>query len=299
MQTVIDIIYGFHMPLFFFVSGIFADRALRYNTGQFLRKRVERYLIPYFLWEFIYVTAKVLTSSLHYRQANFTDFLLSPIRPVGEYWFLYVLFFLSTIYFLLMKITNAQTMKRLFLFLSVAVYLARPFLPDVWILGELTKYALYYALGGWFLYVSPRYEKAAKSLPVSCGILAAFVAVNAVHVNAHIPAPVAGVCSLAIALIGIAAVFALSLQISSAETLVRRFLTFCGINSMQIYCMHLIPMVAFRIILRRVMGANPLWLFILLQTCMTVAVCCAVAFFWPEDPYLHRLLFGEPKRRKT
>ncbi len=40
-------IYGFHMPLFFFISGMFHPKIMDYNS---IIKRVKSILVPYFIW---------------------------------------------------------------------------------------------------------------------------------------------------------------------------------------------------------------------------------------------------------
>lgn len=43
-------IYGFHMPLFFFISGLFHPKELNISI---VKKRAKQILVPYFLWSFL------------------------------------------------------------------------------------------------------------------------------------------------------------------------------------------------------------------------------------------------------
>ena len=46
-------IYGFHMPFFFFCSGLFAEDSLDLSPGAFLKKKSRAYLLPYVTCELI------------------------------------------------------------------------------------------------------------------------------------------------------------------------------------------------------------------------------------------------------
>src|SRR6059058_582095 len=45
-----EAIYAFHMPLFFFLSGLFVERGARRSAGVFFDSKVRTILYPYFLW---------------------------------------------------------------------------------------------------------------------------------------------------------------------------------------------------------------------------------------------------------
>ena len=51
-NVIFDMIYSFHMPLFFFLSGFVAKLALDGRTDklEIVKKRFFRLMIPYFVW---------------------------------------------------------------------------------------------------------------------------------------------------------------------------------------------------------------------------------------------------------
>jgi len=73
------LIYAFHMPLFFFVSGYFSK-----NTDKVSRKAFEALIIPAIPFELVYYILHVATGA-----DNTEPFL----TPVFAYWFCFVLFF--------------------------------------------------------------------------------------------------------------------------------------------------------------------------------------------------------------
>lgn len=96
-----DFIWSFHMPVFFFISGIFHSNKLPW--GEFLKKNFFRLLLPVVLWHiismcswdpvFYYVTDRSNWLS-HYVQAQ-VDFVTGNICGFG--WFMICLFWLKVI----------------------------------------------------------------------------------------------------------------------------------------------------------------------------------------------------------
>ena len=98
------VIYSFHMPLFFFISGLLtkpitisADKR-RFKLKS-LRKLFDRLLVPYFFVGLCYLPFKLLLSSFAnkpYDLENLWKIFLG-LNPDGELWFLYALFMVKCI----------------------------------------------------------------------------------------------------------------------------------------------------------------------------------------------------------
>ena len=91
-------IYAFHIPAFFFVAGVFAERSLRRGYRDFIISKAAVLLYPYFLWT-------AIQWGLHRNMARFTNVpaehynLLTCIyQPYAEFWFFYALFLICTIF---------------------------------------------------------------------------------------------------------------------------------------------------------------------------------------------------------
>ena len=100
------------------------------------------------------------------------------------------------------------------------------------------------------------------------------------------------------AFVGTGTLLSASRQIAKHETVLKRVLLICGQTSMEIYCTHTFPMFVTRKILQKIVGFRYLWINVLLQTSVCVVAGCLVFSLWPNDRYLHLILFGEPKERK-
>lgn len=92
-------IYTFHMPLFFMLSGLLVARRVERGTGQFLKGLLPSVVWPYFLWSILQFTLIYALGSLVNRPAdNYWGTILAlPWQTVSQFWFLYALFWMHMI----------------------------------------------------------------------------------------------------------------------------------------------------------------------------------------------------------
>ena len=111
------LIYSFHMPLFFFISGLLTRSiAISTDKGSFklevLRKLFNRLLVPYFFVGLCYLPFKLLLSSFantSYDLENLWKIFLG-LNPDGELWFLYALFIVKCIALMFDNRVNLPTL---------------------------------------------------------------------------------------------------------------------------------------------------------------------------------------------
>jgi fucose 4-O-acetylase-like acetyltransferase len=85
------VIYSFHMPLFFFLAGLFVRRSLTKGAGVFLREKAVTVVYPYFLWSVVSVALAVLAAGAVNSPKSIDAILTLWSTPVYQYWFLYAL----------------------------------------------------------------------------------------------------------------------------------------------------------------------------------------------------------------
>lgn len=125
-------IYTFHMPLFFIVSGMFyKKRSFREN----LRKDIKGLIIPYLITSSIIILAKTISKinnvryllenlkiwgmATLYGSGDIKEFLGIYIEPIGTIWFLLSLFWVRTLFNLIMKIDKEYV--RILIIISISV----------------------------------------------------------------------------------------------------------------------------------------------------------------------------------
>ena len=144
--------YGFHMPLFFILSGAvlaitFRNRNISF--GDFVESKIKRLILPYYLYGFLFmIPIKYFTdfydnNGLKTAVQNFINGV-----DVGHFWFIPSLFWCMTIFVLIQKIVSKYTDSYLVLYLAaIVVYAASLELPfDIF---WMKKGLLYI---GWFTF---------------------------------------------------------------------------------------------------------------------------------------------------
>jgi len=94
-HTVYNIIYAFHMPLFFTISGFLFYHAYFTKAGTIKRIKVKEQIINliciYFVFSLLLCSTKMIFSGYVNNKTSLNNLLMLPIRPLDLYWYLYVL----------------------------------------------------------------------------------------------------------------------------------------------------------------------------------------------------------------
>jgi fucose 4-O-acetylase-like acetyltransferase len=85
-------IYSFHMPLFFFISGYLMSLSNRGLSSKTVKKKTLALMLPFLVWSF--VLAPLFAGNQVYFSLD--EFL----NPNTKYWFVYLLWFYSIIYYI-------------------------------------------------------------------------------------------------------------------------------------------------------------------------------------------------------
>lgn len=95
------VIYAFHMPLFFFLVGLFIWPSLGRGRMAFLKDRALTVLYPYLLWSVAVGVLEMLARPFVNSPVELRDILAIGWQPIEQFWFLYALFVLQLVAFLL------------------------------------------------------------------------------------------------------------------------------------------------------------------------------------------------------
>lgn len=143
----IDIwIYSFHMPLFFFLTGLFIAKSAEKNTlAHFMFDKVATLAYPYIVWSIVTILLKTALGPLPNTPRNLRDLPQIFYQPIEQYWFLYTLFVLSIGFKLLYS-----TRTTFWFFLAAAIVIhpdATSLRLDSKVFDDVSKYAIYFAIG--------------------------------------------------------------------------------------------------------------------------------------------------------
>ena len=92
-HTIDRAIYAWHMPLFFFLSGlVFLGAAQSRRAAPFLASRLRRLIWPFALWTWLFFGVKLLAGGSANYPVTLADFPVVPLPPYEHLWFLWALF---------------------------------------------------------------------------------------------------------------------------------------------------------------------------------------------------------------
>jgi fucose 4-O-acetylase-like acetyltransferase len=132
------LIYNFHMPLFFLVSGLtFAGWASRRSLADALASRVGRILYPFVLWTYLFTLMRLLAGdAVNSPVDGLGDVFAWPLPPRDHLWFLWALFLQHVLVLLVIAILPNTVAGWAWLSATVLAVLGASIWPDLF--GVLT-----------------------------------------------------------------------------------------------------------------------------------------------------------------
>lgn len=247
-RLVDQVIYNFHMPLFFLLSGItFQDWALRRPVGEAARSRVTRLLWPLALWTYLFTAARLAVGDAANTQVSGLESLLFfPLPPRDHFWFLWALFLQHLVVLALIRFVTGPLSAPAWAALATLVVLASSFTPvglNAWTVGAATYAGAFLAglaLGqtGW-----------RPSGPLAFLIAAAvFLGLQAASFRLPPSLLTAQVLGIVLSLAALAMIHVLSSGRANGGL---RLLAYLGLSSMGIYLAHTIFSAGTRAVLGR------------------------------------------------
>jgi fucose 4-O-acetylase-like acetyltransferase len=271
------VIYTFHMPLFFLLSGLLITKRLEKGKKAFLKALVSSFIWPYFLWSIVQFTLIYALGALVNRPAaNYWPVILSlPWNTVSQFWFLYALFWMHVLAATLL----ARVGREGFVMIALAAKALALVLPLPVVAKLVCNHAFFYAVGVWLATVGLEVMITRQRIWVR-SLLLPVVAAAAIFVTlAAVPQygadlPLLGAASpeianlawrfpaMAAAVFGVAAVIGLASLPQFSDT---RLLTSIGRMTMPIFVLHVMFIAGSRIMLTQTgLVTDPLLLLIIL-----------------------------------
>lgn len=245
-------IYSFHMPLFFFLSGLFIEHSTRRDLSSFLGVKARTIIYPYLVWSLISGVMQHSLSGSVNNQMPWRRLITIIYSPIDQYWFLYALFVMTCLYWVARRVRLTAIN---FSVIAGLLYIASVLKPEFFPSGTIDLVArnmIYFAFGG---VLGQRFldgQSRERSSPILVAIAGCgyFLVAMAALINQSwddLLAP-------AVASIGIAATLALSLAISRWK--IGEAIRLCGIYSLEIYVLHTIFSAGLRIVLLNRFGVD-------------------------------------------
>ena len=159
MHAVYNIIYAFHMPLFFTISGFLFNEAYVVGTlpdssikTRSVNRQMINLLILYVGYNLLLGSSKIIFSGAVTNKVNMTDLIMIWAKPIQLFWYLYVLL----LYYMLFRVDRIRNTNQYCLLVVLAIISALTgFIPAIeWFqINNFLYYAFFFALGIGFKYL--------------------------------------------------------------------------------------------------------------------------------------------------
>ncbi|MFD1421196.1 acyltransferase family protein [Lactiplantibacillus songbeiensis] len=232
------IIYAFHMPLFFLISGFFIASWLKRQPAIALKQKAVALLIPYVIWSIIQGTFMILMKSKSVVSLGWKALLYIPIRPLDQFWFVYALFFAFILYYFIFNYLGKSITISLFVSLFIVIVLS---FIHIWQFSNIGLALFFIALGA-FIHERIGLNYFSKS---SVGIISTllFLSIFSIISILNYSLTLNIIIKLILAVLGSVSILVFSNKFST------KFLTVLGKLSLEIYVAHWIFLAGSRFIL--------------------------------------------------
>ncbi len=301
-QFIDSFLYSFHMPLFFFLSGLFIDYSLKKGLGTYLAGKLAIIAYPYVLWSLIQAFLNERFSAFTNEHVTVAEvFRNLPVEPYSQFWFLHALFF----HFVILGALKYAKVPNLAILIMSFIGFGQHTLFGFSASGNFSN-LLYY-----LPYTAMGLMGASKLLMISWSrrpLMSVAIALTGFMLVAAMAAfgswPKTSPYALIPALVGIAASITLAFAMHFSGNF--GWLMRIGIFSLPIYLMHTIAAAATRAALRYALGVEHVWMHAAMGVAVGIAGPMAVAvlvrrlslgwlFEWPL-PARRKPLVVQPER---
>ncbi|MDD4910673.1 MAG: acyltransferase [Sideroxydans sp.] len=248
-----SIVYSFHMPLFFFLSGLFFCRSLS-NRGArgLLLDKVDTIFYPYLLWSFLQGAVEVSLSNYTNGNISFGE-VLHFWSPRAQFWFLYALFLVFTVATAIYCVISERLTMAIFILVSLLYVISSEF-PNLGALGLVCQNLVFFIFGVAFkkYNLSDRFSSSSSLFMVAIAFIVGQYIFHGYLAKVYTDK---GFESLFLACISIILVVSVSVAMSKKPN---RFIAFIGASSMAIYVMHILAGSGARIFLSKILSVDSL-----------------------------------------
>ena len=292
-----SIVYSFHMPFFFFLTGLFVEQSFQKRGARnFLINKIKYIAYPYLIWSLLQTSIELFLANNTYRGINIEDILAIPYRPWSQFWFLYALICMYIAYSMFTMLGKFSTAV---MTLSAVILFFYPINTEIAALHDFSIEFLFFVAG----ILAKRYltnpEK--HSIPIEVTFVLFIILMGSgyfIFTNQIDPTRLTNGSHpfyfLYLSTLGITSCIGLSQYLARKNCC--RYIKVLGIYSLQIYLVHMLAGVGARIILLK--------LFHLQNPALHICIGVIVGLWAPiilykislllHFPYLFHLKEGRP-----
>lgn len=290
-----SIIYTFHMPLFFFLSGLFFIKSIdRKGKKIFFIDKFDTIFYPYVLWSLIQGGIEVILSKYTNSKTELIDVLSFLVYPRAQFWFLYALLMIFIFSALIYRRDSFQKSLPIIIAISFLAYIFSNVMGSSFHINYITNYIIFFFIGCLYhsLSLTERFNFGWKSLLLCCLIFCAGQYIF--HINLGLVYTDTGVFTFILAITGIAFITLLSMQLEKIKI---KPLETIGTLSMVIYLLHILAGSGSRIVLSKLLHIQNWYIHIIAGT--FIGIVAPVVFYFIAKKCNINFLFSYPRKKQT
>ncbi len=252
-----DIIYSFHMPLFFFLSGLFFLHSYRKRGAlPLIGNKMATIVYPFVIWSAIQIIIEATLANYTNNDESFGHLLTMFLYPKSQFWFLQALFLMFVSYAFLFSVFKHWAIWITTL-LSLCLFIFQDsLLMNMAITDNVIRNIIYFNAGIVTAYTVKSFRSSTATVILSSVIFITLV--YGEFIWAHIQLSQASLYFVLVAAFcGIGMVLSISIQ---RYSLVESSMKLFGKYSMEIYIMHILFASGIRIVLQKFFGIQEFWL---------------------------------------
>jgi fucose 4-O-acetylase-like acetyltransferase len=284
-QILDHVVYSFHMPLFFLVSGWFTAQSLeRHGPRATAVGRINTLVWPYVVWTWLQGTVEVLLNRWTRYDTTWQTLATFLWRPHAQFWFLYILFWSALALVAAWSVAGQRAVRWMWLVAFVLWLFHEQFAP--WpVFQQFSVHSLWFGLGAYYAGSGWQPDRRQRYLlPVASMV---FCAAHAAAAVLKIDPVRPGVFGVATAASGIAVVLGIATRLPDK---VARIFGSLGRASLGIYVMHILVGSGARIILTKLAPTTPVSMGVLVATVLAIAIPWAATLWLDKHaPWLFRI----------
>lgn len=248
--------YSFHMPLFFFISGLLSNTDKKIDLKKFYRGKLKRLLIPYLFINLVDFFPRILFPKLVNQKFEGISYIF--LYGTKIFWFVYTLFIIFMIFPFLDKYILKKDKYYLFGLLLIMLNYLKIFENiEIFSINSVVNYLIYFYIG---YIIKPFYKEKIKNGIGSQNLI--FFIISIVFLSfSYKYFYLNYLNSLIFAILGI--LFVLNICIRAKEdSKIYNFFKFLGINSLTFYLIEGFITVVYRVILLRIIPIEKSYLLV-------------------------------------
>lgn len=253
--TLIDsVIYSFHMPLFFFLSGLYFLPSLeKRGTRTLIADKLDSLAYPYILWSLLQGGTEIWLSRFTTAKTSPAEVLALLWQPRAQFWFLYALLLIFVLLAILYRRDSGRTW--MWPLIALLLWLWQNTVQLIFPFDFIAAYLLYFLMGSQFsAWKAVMQRHVGVCLAVSALSFSALAYLF--HIELGLLYSTSNWLKLPLAISGIALICSLSMLCARADSKRLHWLAVCGWYSMPVYLMHILAGSGVRILLQKILGVS-------------------------------------------